>query len=319
MKMVKSLWLLLTLFFMPHFCCAYIYEIKVLRTWRPEKQRYHYFIGLSDYHDKTHPANKMHVAAIEDALSRCKPTALKILVEDLSSSATHHDKTRCGNFAVNSRGGVLGGLATRCQAKGFDVDNMEYRYCRVSALGPVLNNLHSCPHDFPSVQQTPVIHLAQEVDAVMTEIEQYDDGKELNKIYKQSLHQAAPALKHFKKNAHAQLSVAEYLDMHSSAQERLEFLKHLLTFDSSLIDIKMVHAVLNAQACSHVLAISGGAHISRVSELLEMVGYEQVYATTVQLYKEYDLKKCVGSTIIDGSYALRPESIELDMLKSYLL
>jgi hypothetical protein len=218
---------------------------------------------------------------------------------------------------VNSRGGILGGLATRCRTKGFDVENVEYRYCRVCALGPVLNNIEEPPAKFASVSATPIKALAQEIDAIVDEIAAYDDGSQMCQVYQQGLEAVRPQLCRLKKEK-STLTVADFVQKRSDRDNRLEFLKDLLTFDSVLIDAKMVHAVLHASDYPRVLAFAGGAHINRVSETLAKVGYEVVYESPVSYKNEYDLKKCVGSTVIDGTYCIRPEPINIDDIKRYL-
>lgn len=296
---------------------AYIYELKVLRKWEPKLQDYSYFIGLSDFHDKTHPVNGQQQQEIQHLLAQCNKRTTKIVLEDLSSAGSN-GRFSCGRFLVNSRGGILGGLATTCRNQGFEVKNIEYRFCRVCALSPVLNNLHQCPHSFPSVHMTPVASLAQEVDAVMDEVQSYQDG-EIDVCYQECIHQIKPQLQNLKDQHGTTVSVADYVTSNTSDHDRLEFLKQLLTFDSTLLDLKMVHEVLNPGNKTRVIAISGGAHIGRAADLLiNKGGFEQVYATDVQFHKEYDLTKCVGSTVIDGSYCHRPEPIDLSVMTQYL-
>ncbi len=308
-------WLLLLLVIVPAMLESFIYEIKVLRKWDAVCGKHHYFIGLSDFHDKSHRSTQCQADSLEQLLAQCDKNTTKIILEDLSSQDTpscHH------RFKVNSRGGILGGLATTCRAKGFDVENVEYRYCRVASLGPVLNHLNQPPHTFPSVATTRVASLAQEIDVIVQEIDHYRDGHGLDDAYKQSLQQVGSHLKQFKLDKHGHMTVADYLEQQTTPADRLEFLKHLLTFDSTLVDMRMIHTVLNAHDKNLVLALSGGAHITRVTDLLQTIGYELVYATNVQFRNEYDLHKCLGSTIIDGSYCIRPEPVGLEVIQQYI-
>jgi hypothetical protein len=296
---------------------AFIYELKVMRKWDEAKQTYRYFIGCSDFHDKTSPVNQTQQQVLNTALQQCDRAKTKILIEDLSSVGSG-GRLACGRYQVNSRGGILGGLAEKCRCMGLEVDNVEYRYCRVSSLGPVLNNLNQRPKAFPSVAGTTVAVLANEIDAIVQEITTYTDGPILEAVYQHNIKQVQPQLTHFKNNSHKDMSVAEYLESHSKPKERLEFLKHLLTFDSCLLDLKMAHAICAPCKAEKVVAIAGGAHIARVSELLEKVGYEVVYASDTQYKKECDLTKCLGSNIVDGAYCIHPEPIDLEQLVKYL-
>lgn len=298
---------------------AYIYEAVILKTWNENAGRYHFFIGLSDFHDKSHPINQSQAAMLDHLISLCDNQTTKIVLEDLSSSS---ERSNYKKFYINSRGGILGGLASRYAARGFDVENVEYRYCRVCSLAPVLNNIHKKPHAFPSVRSTSIKELSQEIDVTVQEINAYTDGTAWDNYYQKGIRHLEPDLKSLALNKHTQLSVADYVDIHTTSANRLEFLKYLLTFDSSLLDLKMVHAIINAlnkhEQFKQVVAISGGAHIERVVKLLQERGYTLVYTSNTKFCKEYDLKKCVGSTIVDGEYCIRPEPIELEAIANYL-
>jgi len=76
---------------------AYIYELVVLKQWDPKHNRYHVFIGLSDFHDKTHPANKEQLTFIEQVLKNCNRTTTKVILEDLSSKGCN-ERGSCGPF-----------------------------------------------------------------------------------------------------------------------------------------------------------------------------------------------------------------------------
>ena len=56
---MKGLWAIILIFcgLMSAALCGYNYDVKALRKWQPEFKRYHYWIGFSDFHDKTHQAN----------------------------------------------------------------------------------------------------------------------------------------------------------------------------------------------------------------------------------------------------------------------
>src|SRR5476649_872289 len=71
---------------------AFIYEIKVLRKWNPIRQKYHYFIGLSDFHDKTNDSNQSQLNKLEQLLGTIDKKRTKIVIEDLSSRNSHGHK-----------------------------------------------------------------------------------------------------------------------------------------------------------------------------------------------------------------------------------
>jgi hypothetical protein len=295
---------------------AFIYELIVLRLPDASKQSgYRYFIGFSDFHDKQHASSQQQLQDLEQFLAvRSRKAMTKVVLEDLSSCGSG-GRDSCGSFYVNSRGGVLGGLAQKCKAMGLVVDNIEYRYCRVASLGPVLNNIGKNPSSFPSVTSTRVSMLATEVDVIAQEIKQQSKGK-LRQVSRDALKSVTQQLEDFAIKTHNDMTVAEYVTRHSTPDNRLNFVKHLLTFDSCLIDLKIVQSILESEHYDRVCALAGGAHIDRVAELLQKVGYEVVYRTPVTYHKEYDTSKCVGSAVIDGAYCVRPEPISLNELES---
>jgi hypothetical protein len=296
---------------------AFIYEVKVLRKWDSRQRKYLYFIGLSDFHDKTHPINKDHLAQIERILQSTDRSISKVLIEDLST-ANASGKQACGRFFVNSRGGVLGGLAQTTQNMGHETDNVEFRYCRVTSLGPVLNNIGEDVERFPSVTSTPMAVLTQEIADVIKEITAYNDGPGLKVLYDSSIQEIRRNLNklHFDQDDHG--SVAQYLKKHSTQANRMDLLKLLLTFDSGLLDLKMVHSVVNAPEKSKVIAIAGGAHISRACEILQKIGYEPVKITQIAYVKEHDLQRCLGSHIVDGAFCVKPQPINIDFVDAII-
>ena len=310
--LIRVLFVLATLL-LPLGSLAFIYEVKIMRKWDAARNRYHYFIGLSDFHDKTHQMNRNHLAKIEDFIRKSDPHDIKIVLEDLSSVSTT-GRQACGRFIINSRGGVLGGLASTCKNMGHEVDNVEFRYCRVTSLGPVLNHLQDSVDAFPSVTVTQMNTLHQEITDIINEIKTYEDGNILKRMYEKSLENVNKMFKMLHLDQHQSGSVAQYLKTHSTQKNRMELLKHLLTFDSGLLDIRIVHSVLKSTEKSKVIAIAGGAHINKATEMLEKIGYEQVKNSSVTFIKEHDLARCLGSHIVEGAFCVKPEPVKLDFL-----
>lgn len=311
-----GLWGVLLCTLMPLMSLGFIYEAKVLRKWDTKQGKYIYFIGLSDFHDKAHKVTQTQLHKIEELLGQCNKDTTKIMLEDLSSRG-NGQRIACGRFVINSRGGILGGLAQHCSRKNFDVDNVEYRYCRVSSLGPVLNNLQANVDAFPSVKEISVSAVVQEINDVMREIETYQDGAPLNGYYQKGICEVKAELAKLKMMHQAEASIADYLIAHSTRTSRLDLLKRLLTFDSGLLDLKLVHQVVNTDR-EKIIAIAGGSHISRVTEMLEKIGYETIYRTKPAYAREHNLNQCLGSTIVDDSYCMRPDPIELEPLDQFV-
>jgi len=293
---------------------TYIYEVKVLRKWDAGRQKYHYFIGLSDFHDKHSGSNQSQLSKIEQLLANLDKNRVKIAVEDLSSPNAQ-GRQECGHFSINSRGGILGGLAEKCKNLGFEVDNVEFRYCRVSSLGPILNNLKERLDNFPSATHTHIAALVQEINQEIQAIDRYSDGHALSSVYNASIKEVAALVQSLHLEHDQSKSVAHYVGQHSKDNTRLELLKKLLTFDSSLLDIKLVHSVMQAGDKDRVIAIAGGAHIARVSELLIAQGYAPMESTKITFAREHDLNKCLGSHIIEGAFCMKPEAIDLGILQ----
>ena len=292
---------------------GYIYQACVLEI-NKGRNNYHNFIGLSDFHDKIHPYTLTQCNEIQHLLSVCSKENTKIILEDLSSEGSQ-GRFACGRFFINSRGGILGGLAKQCADQKFTVDNVEYRYCRVSSLGPVLNNLSTSMDAFPSTTEISVTQLVQEIKDIIKEIRSYKDGKQLTAYYKKYIQEVTQELKNL--DLAGSSSVAHYLETHSTPATRLDLLKKLLTFDSNLLDLKLVHSIVSAPQTT-VIALAGGSHISRAREILEKDGYQVVYNVKVDYGREENLTQCLGSHIIDGKYCMRPVPIPLGGLCKYL-
>lgn len=297
---------------------GYIYELKVLRRWDTERNRYQYFIGLSDFHDKAHGANKQQKELLTQFFKRCAQQNPKVIVEDISSHGSQGRMT-CGRFYVDSHGGILGGITQVCKACGIhDVDNIEYRYCRVTSLGPIINNVYADLTAIPSSSTITVDRLLQEIDDIIAEVRGYDDGAQLTSYYQRLLVDIEHEINRLKLPEQRELSIAQYIHCNQPNKDRFEFVKKLLTFDSALLDAKMVHHINSCHNNASIIGIAGGAHISRVSEEFEKAGYEVVHSSKVTMMKEVDPRRCIGCTLIEGSCCLKPRPIDLSIIDQYL-
>lgn len=294
-------------------CSAFIYDIVVLKRWDPSYQRYHYVIGCSDFHDKSHPCTGEQRSFIESLLRLSDPQSVKVIVEDLSAG-NELCNGMCGMFKVDSRGGLLGGLMEKCRAFGLSVDNVEYRYCRVSALGPTLNNLTQSPHSFLATAQLKVQTVVDELERVTREIRSYKDGGLLNTYYQKAIRSVTQGINVLKKEHYYQQSVADFLE-NKEDKKRLEVIKDLLTFDINVFDARLVHAIAKSVPYEKVLIFAGGAHVSRATSVLKTIGYQVEYEAPVAYRKEYDLHRCVGSEIVDGAFCLCPQPVDISIIK----
>lgn len=292
----------------------FIYEVVVLKRWHQQCGTYQYFIGLSDFHDKEHGANTRQLADIERYLEDQNRATTKVIIEDLSTGPDGGHGS-CGQFFINSRGGILGGLAQRCHNKGLRVDNIEYRYCRVASLGPVINNLDKHVHEFPSACGVTVHDIAYEIYKALEEIVNHTGSEVLASCRDTAVQEVQPYMRKLRLARNSECSVADYLQ--AATQDRSEFLKQLLTFDAVLLDLKLAHSVVTTHDCTNIIAIAGGSHIRRVKEILQEAGYHLVYETPVDYNREYDLRRCKGTNIINGLFCERPEPVDLKILNQF--
>jgi hypothetical protein len=296
---------------------AFIYDISVLRKWIPNKSSYHYFIGLSDFHDRTAPENAQQREHVLELLRQCNPEATKIIIEDLSSQNDQGD-FGCQNFLLQSKVGLLAGMAYACKSYGLDVNNIEYRYCRVISLAPILHTTNKNALGNSGMNYDITIDaLHNEVYKAMHTIKaQCLHDSSLRTLAKKTINLVKRELKEFKLEQSMCKPVVNYVtDCAASGSGKLVLIKKMLTFDSCLIDIKLLEAVLASQNKKKSIAIAGGTHIDHVKELLVALGYEVVHHMSPSFIKEYNLARChVGSRIIDGSFCIKPRPIALDKI-----
>jgi hypothetical protein len=292
---------------------AFIYMATVMHKWDDCAQRSRWFIGLGDYHCKEHPITLKHRQELEQLLAETQQGRCKLLVEDLSSKNAD-GRFNCGRFQVNSRGGLLGGLTDVCQSYGIATHNLEYRYTRVCALGPILNKPHADPYSFASVRGITAGQMHAEVADELANIAQYNDGMLLNRWYAERTQAVMRRLVTLRWQQMATMSAADMLaDL--KPLERQKKIEDLLTFDSSLFDIKLVHAIVQNDA-ERIYAIAGGSHIKRVRVLLQKLGYVQVDVGVVSCSDE---QASVADSIecFDERFADQPRPIDLQWLKRF--
>jgi len=303
---------------------AFIYEIYVMYKVDPadkeNKKKRKYFIGLGDFHDKKDYSNVVQMTKLNAIIARRPKDDTQFIVEDISSKG-FGDKMACGRFYVNSRGGILGGLAKKYIGKGFtNFKNIEYRFCRVASLSPLLNNVYSGKASFPSSSSIKICCLKNEIAKLLLDINKYNDGDILNKWYKQRIASVFKCMKVFKFSKYKQLSVEDYVNQytnHINKAKRLNFIKKMLVFDSSLIDIQIVHEMVKSPHRKKVV-LAGGSHIRSVAKMLEKIGYTLDYKNSVSFKDEYDMKKCLGCHINPGGFCRKPKPVKLDVLDKYL-
>jgi hypothetical protein len=141
---------------------GYFYYLCVAKKMVSKNDRQQHIVLLADYHDKNHPANKGQRAYLESLLQKYKSKKIKLIVEDLSS-INNDGRMICCNFGINCAEGVLGHLANKARSFGIAVDNVEYRYCRVAGIGPLITNTKADPHTVRSACGITLVSLYKEI------------------------------------------------------------------------------------------------------------------------------------------------------------
>ena len=244
-------------------------------------------ILLADYHDKTHPANKGQRVYLESLLQRCNREKIKLIVEDLSS-VNNDGRMICGNFGINCTEGVLSTLASKMRSLGITVDNVEYRYCRVAAIGPLINNSRANPHSFRSCSGITMAALHKEITDEIEKIKKYNDGKQLNDYYKRAIKHVTSHLSKMNVNSSDRSkTVAHYCACLRSSAYRKK-LENVCIFDSTLIDSNIMHSIM---CCDKpiIFVAAGGSHILEIDRLLEKMRYESLYAVPDNNQKPIDI------------------------------
>ena len=76
-----------------------------------------------------------------------------------------------------------------------------------------------------------------------------------------------------------------------------------------------MHYVVAACNKERVLAVAGGTHIMHVVEMLKRLGYQEVYSTKPEYFREHNLEKCLGSNITEGNFCMRPHAVKDEVFK----
>lgn len=256
-------------------CFSYVYQLSVMeKLTNPAHRTAQIVIGIGDYHDKSNSHNAHQRNYLEALIKKCKLLNGKVIVEDLSS-INSDGRGFCCNFSINARGGILGKLADFARTQSVDVDNVEYRYCRVAAIGPLLNNSDVLPENFNSSKAITVDAVGKEVRDEIDVVKRYDDGVFLNALYKKVTQDVYKSFNKLKLSQDSQLSIADYCKRFFK-NEYVKNLERLCVFDSSLVDMKIIHSIVKSPDKSVIVVAAGGSHIEKMSENLAGIGYKKI-------------------------------------------
>ncbi len=270
-------------------------------------------VCLGDYHLKSHPANKNQRVYIESLLKRCSAKKTKLIVEDLSS-VNSDGRMVCCNFGINCSEGVLGQLASKARSWGVPVDNVEYRYCRVAGVGPLLTNIQAKPHSFRSTATIATSSLHKEVVDEIEKIKKYDDGKLLNDLYKRTTSAVHTALSNTGFN-NGKVTVADYCIKLSPKQYRQE-LEKLCIFDSALIDMNIMHSIAACADTPLIFVVAGGSHVEQVSSILQRMGYESVLKSYAPAAPS--IKKVLNSDSAVVLSDIHPQPVDITIIDKFM-
>lgn len=293
---------------------GYFYDLRVERkVINKQNNAQQLIICLGDYHLKSHPANRVQRMYIEALLKKCAGKKVKLIVEDLSS-VNNDGRMVCCNFGINCSEGVLGLLANKARSLGVAVDNVEYRYCRVAGIGPLLSNISARPHSFRSSATIATVSLYKEVVDEIEKIKKYDDGRVLNDFYKRTASTVYTALSKvgFNKN---RTTVADYCVSLQRRQYRQE-LEKLCIFDSALIDMNIMHSIATSSEAAVIFVFAGGSHVEQVSSMLKRMGYESLLKTSTIAMPV--LKKVLNSDMLAVSSDTCPEPVDITVIDNFL-
>ena len=306
--------LLVMVFGVPSVSQAYIYRVHLMQQGAGQVQGKR-VIALSDYHDRSHPSTIEQKIHLRDLLNQCKTCKAHVIVEDLSSTNTR-GVNGCGRYLVNSRGGILGGLSGTCKRMDLEVSNLEYRFCRVAAFAPLLNSamVHGASaHPSDGIYMHDVYEeILQQIDKIRS----FNDGPLLNACYAQHIDQINNDMQELCGDNHKNMNITEYIHAYMPAGDTVQLLKKLLTFDSILFDLDLVHTIVNSDNTTLVV-IAGGMHIENMCVMLEKVGYLCTYKTllggsvynTIQYFK----------SMIGGGNATKPAPLDLKTVKPFIV
>jgi hypothetical protein len=268
---------------------GYIYRLCVVKKkTNNHSQKPQRIILLGDYHDKKHPANAIQRTHLDALLRTCAACKGKLIVEDLSS-INNDGRMICCNFGINCAQGVLGQLAHKARQLGICVDNVEFRYCRVAGIGPLINNIKSDPHSFRSSAMITILSLYKEIVDEIEKIKMYDDGKKLNAFYKRTIADVHNMIAKVKLcSPDKKITVAQHCAQLQSGSYREE-LEKLCIFDSALIDMKIMHSIARCNG-PFIIVVAGGSHIEQVHKLLEGIGYESIFVSADNNQQPVDMK-----------------------------
>jgi hypothetical protein len=290
---------------------GYIYDITILRRWNRPTNSYQYIIGCSDYHDTTHSIGKAQREELLKLFSAIDKDNTLIIVEDLGSpngSAFYV----CDTLRLSPNDGLLSSFASACKVCQLDVCNIEYRYARVIALSEIIRYPERNFFASKAACTLRVGQVCQEIMHTIHEIRAYQDCLSVTLAYHHICRSIERIIRGLQLNVLQNDSIAQLCQSNCHIPG---FIKHLLTFDSRLLDCKGVHTIINAPHKKKIVLLAGGTHIDRMSEMLILVGFE--YITSIKPIQSNGLSRSLN--VSGTKSAHKPKRVGLEIVREYLL
>lgn len=294
---------------------AYVYQVQVIQS-RDSQARPQVIIGLSDFHDKMHPANNAQRTVFLNMLSSIKQRDSYVVITEDLSSPNVYGAHQVHQYTISSRQGMLAGLTQDCQKRGVATYNLEYRYGRVIAFGQLLHQPLAHPFQHQPACIITIADLLDEVEKMASYVHQSLVGQQSNALFVKQYAKMKKAIKRLELSQYRTSSCAAFLHCCTTQVDRTAFLKELLTFDSCLIDCAMVDHIAKAQQATHVIVVAGGTHITRTFEHLKNQGYTQSFCSALALEQPRGLTTMVSAgTLKQGE---RPAAIDISCLRQFI-
>jgi len=299
--------LFISLFFFT--CKAYVYQLSALK--KEDGMGFtQLIIGISDYHDKDHPLNKEQRDYLHSFLKKIDASRFKLIIEDLSS-LNNEGKGMCCHYKIHASGGLLGNFADAVRNEHKEVDNVEYRFCRVAGIGPLLNNASMTPKQCISAASISIDMLCNEVFEQISSIACYNDVAYANALYKRIIQEVKTAFNYLKLDRVRRLSIADYCTRFSNQYKNM--LEKLCIFDSPLIEAKILHSIVVCRKPMIIVA-AGGSHIEKMNTYLQSMGYKNIYTTGISAHKV--VESSLGFE--KSKHTLYPKAIDMRLLDQFV-
>lgn len=254
---------------------AHVYQIQIARRWSDQLKEYQYIIGFSDQHSILHAKNQDHKKQFFSFLDTVSPSDCKLIVEDLSSP-NYRGKRGCNTFFFNSKGGFLGGMSTAIASKGFDVCNVEYRYCRAAGWGTLYSGLYHKKIARIKKNMVPAIPTALIHDEVVNTIDVIQNNLNLTSSHElaSDIQSSLCTVKTNMNNLPWLKDTKKTINAHTAHFQTKQAVEELLTFDSPLLDLLIINTIQSSHNKRLIMIIAGGTHIKKTFHLLKKQGYE---------------------------------------------